>query len=320
MDRKSLTFFVVLAASITLRLTPITAQRSEDAGQSAQSVPNNGQPKQQSGTAQSDTGQPSRGTQASPVVVQLLPVAKTQDETAQIERERDEKTSAEQWTKWLGGLTVFVMVGQLVVYLIQAGRLSDTIAKMDEIAKAQGDDMKKSIAEANKAAIAMGDVAAALKDSLKVSEDMVALAKLSRRPWIGILNNEGAIEDRDGSVMIRSRVVLQNFGQSPAFAVHHNCRIQHHPPSALTAEECEGYMREPYTGIGSRMTVMPSGTIGADRNGQFPRAVNGVPMVYYLIGRIDYLDEDGQAHVTTYASHFERPSGLTILPIYNEAT
>src|SRR5215203_4565480 len=61
-----------------------------------------------------------RGTENAPVVVRVLPVTKSQEETAQEQADRQDEASTKRWTLWLAGFTVLVGAGQIYMIKRQA--------------------------------------------------------------------------------------------------------------------------------------------------------------------------------------------------------
>ena len=93
-----------------------------------------------------------------------------QHKSAEESDKGDNKDAADWWLVVLTGGLVFVGLLQAYVFWIQAGRLRQTIEKMDEIDKRQATKVDKSIQAAEAAAIATGQLAAATTSHVKVAE------------------------------------------------------------------------------------------------------------------------------------------------------
>jgi len=87
-----------------------------------------------------------RGTEQSPIVVKVLPSAKTQDEPAGNKAETLDRPSADWWMVRLTAAIAVIGLIQTIVFGIQAYMLRQTISKMDEIAQSQTQDVQASIA------------------------------------------------------------------------------------------------------------------------------------------------------------------------------
>lgn len=72
-------------------------------------------PKSQPAANEAEPKQDQRGTKESPVIVQPLPVAKSDKETAQEQADREREATIQWWTVRLSGLTFFVLIVQSYV-------------------------------------------------------------------------------------------------------------------------------------------------------------------------------------------------------------
>ena len=103
--------------------------------------------------------QPLIGTESKPAVVQI---AKSKEETAQEQQDRDNEASAKRWTMFLAGLTILVGLGEIGVVLKQAaiaaqqntiiGQQNTIMEGQRTAANAQSDYMRDGLIETRKAA------------------------------------------------------------------------------------------------------------------------------------------------------------------------
>jgi hypothetical protein len=100
-----------------------------------------------------------RGTQNSPLIVKVLPTAKTPDETAQEKHDRDAKAANDGNVVKLTAVLAAVAVLQLFVYGYQAYKLRQTVESAGEQAKA----MERHIGEAARSADAMENIVATIE-------------------------------------------------------------------------------------------------------------------------------------------------------------
>lgn len=290
-------------------------------------------PQQQPQPAQRQT-EDLRGTEQSPAVVRILP--KSQEETRQEQAERKQRATAERWTIALGALTVAVMIGQLVVYKIQANRLSDTIRKMDEIAASQTKDMRDSIAEATRAAAAMEIAAEASKASADAAKDNAIAARETATTLNATLKTSREIE--------RGYITISHVTPPPSYVI-----LDFDEPGAVWFEvEIRNHGRTPADVLGGVLTVeigpansMPPEKIPTGRFARIPPAflvannavrfrtmvhgftedqIKGVrerydietrkPSELWLAGYVDYRDRFSDVvHRGGYGRHFRADNG-----------
>lgn len=169
-----------------------------------------------------------RGTEQSPIFVQVLPPTKTNDEASKRKTQELGQSSTDWWMVWLTGAIVFIGALQTVVFGIQASRLKQTIKKMDEIATAQTSDVRASILEATRAATAMEGVAGSLAEStqavqksLIITREMVDTQKfvftLQNRAYLSAAFNSAIFQDANH--VFEVQISLLNRGNTPAYDV-----------------------------------------------------------------------------------------------------
>jgi hypothetical protein len=139
---------------------------------SAQSRPQDKNKTEQRQT-QSDSVQ--RGTETEPIVVKTLPVAPTKEQSDKEEADRERQRDAYRWTFRFALATVLVGLLQAYIYWRQARSLRDTIAKMDEIAKAQATDMAAYIAQTTRFAAGVEGIVSSMNANLALVQDALAI-------------------------------------------------------------------------------------------------------------------------------------------------
>jgi len=165
-------------------------------------------------------------------VVKVLPTPRTQEETAQDKVDREDVSAANWWMVRLTGAIGFIGIVQAVVFWIQAGRLKETVDKMDEIAAGQTADMQASIAQGSRAAAAMQSVAesmainvAALKETVATNKEIAArqktLGELQLRSYISVIIGTAIYQDRANNLRFEAKPLLVNYGSTPARKVRH---------------------------------------------------------------------------------------------------
>jgi hypothetical protein len=117
-----------------------------------------------------------RGSDQAPLVVKVIPAAKTDKETADEKAQREDESAANWWMVRLTGVIILMTIVQVFVNGLQTKRLKETIIKMDEIAKGQTTDMKASIAEATRAAQAMESFAESMATNAIATQQSAAAA------------------------------------------------------------------------------------------------------------------------------------------------
>jgi hypothetical protein len=222
MNRRSLAFFSALAWSITLSFIPVTAQRSDER--------RNAKPSGARSTGTTPQTPDVRGTDQSPLTVRVLPTPKTQEEAAQERAERQDQSSANWRLVQLTGLLAAIGAVQTVVFAVQAHRLKQTIAKMQEIAAGQTADMQASIKEATRAATAMEGVAVTLAESTRTVQNSLLITKdmadtqrfvfeLANRAWLVVTFDSMGAQDNEKRLSFEPHFNLINRGNTPAYNI-----------------------------------------------------------------------------------------------------
>ncbi len=187
-------------------------------------------PQTKAAATSNEPGTNNRGTEASPVIVKIMPAQKTAAESAEDQQEREEKASADLWTLWLTGSLAFVGALQLLVFGYQALKLRQTIQAMKDIAAGQSADMQNSIAEAARAASAMQEVSRSMDinareiiKSVKISKEIAdgqrLFGEMQMRAYVSVSIGGGIFQDRERGLRFEARPQLRNTGNTPAHKV-----------------------------------------------------------------------------------------------------
>ncbi len=186
----------------------------------------NGAPQEQATPAESQPAPNQRGTVGHPLVVQALPSPQTQEE-AKRDAEKEFRDTASEWgTLVIAGLTLVVLLLQLVVFGIQARRLKQTVETMKTIDEGQATKIQASIAQASRAAeateklaIASASAAEAAHKSAMAALDQADIAKAvflaSNRPWL-VVERQTQDFDQQWTLNPTFSYWLVNYGTSPA--------------------------------------------------------------------------------------------------------
>ena len=151
-----------------------------------------------------------RGSDENPLTVKVVPPTQTEKQSADERNDREERMSADRWTRDLGLATVVLAMLSVLVYLRQASLLRQSIGTMDRIARSQADDMAKSIAAAMMIAEATQTVANVARDSARAQATALAVADRAR------LGPTGWNVEQFSAIAIVLSCRLRNSGRTPA--------------------------------------------------------------------------------------------------------
>jgi hypothetical protein len=260
--------------------------------------------------APQDNRQPDqRGTQNSPLVVKILPTAKTQEETDQERKDSEAKASNDRnlvnATYILGAIALL----QLIVFGYQAYKLKQTV----ESAAEQSADMKKYIGEAERSANAMETIAEAIETGNKA----IIRAYLTVTIGSALYQERGGVGQND--TRFEGRPTLVNNGNTPARRVRIQRAAQVLPnplPPDFQFPLPEGGDEGDAT-VGARINYtincivkdfVPYSEVSAVKEG------NGKCL--YVWGRITYEDVFGDPHLTRFAQCLFWNPNNTVYGIY----
>jgi hypothetical protein len=185
------------------------------------------QPNQPAADTQKESRADERGTEQSPIVVKVLPTAKTQQEAANDKANPLDKSSADWWMVRLTVVIVLLGSIQTFVFWIQARRLKQTIAKMDEISTQQTNDVQASIAQVTRASKAMEGIAESMAASVESVKETVGInreiadrqkliTELQSRAYLTILFDVMVPQNTTTNVRFEPRMRIENRGNTPA--------------------------------------------------------------------------------------------------------
>jgi len=149
---------------------------------------------------------------------------------------RDSNDSRPNW--WMVVLTAIycvVVAAQLIVLGVQARRLGDTVAKMDEIARCQGTDMHSYIEQATRSASAMEKVAEAMTLTAQTNRQISELTRerwsQQMRAYITVLIGNASYQEREKNTRFSALPRMKNCGVTPAYNVSYRIKaaILQHP-------------------------------------------------------------------------------------------
>jgi hypothetical protein len=187
-------------------------------------------PQNETGTPQQPPTAEQSGTENNPAIVRALPSEKTAEERAQQKADHDEK-AADDWRMFIltgalvgvGILQFLALIGQAIVFGIQAKRLRESVGLTRDIANRQEADMRASITEAGRAAVAMERVADGIGTSVETTAKMAAdqreFWQQQMRAYLAIITGGYVPQDRTTGWKLEVRMFVQNNGLTPAHAV-----------------------------------------------------------------------------------------------------
>jgi hypothetical protein len=266
----------------------------------------------------------------------VLPVPKSQEESAQEQADRESEASTKRWTIWMTGLTVIVGAGQILMILRQAN-----IAKrQNEIIERQNTIMTGQREAADTQSTYMRDGLELTKQAAEAAQESADVARnsvlMTHRPKIIVREiimpeaTELFLVGIDGAAKTMERVIADAVRRHeryvPAIAIlDGSFRLTNKGSSAaiLRLVERTIYLAEslppenPCFGKSTTMAraEMPSGftsrvdfetvTITLDQIGQIRRE----EVAIYVIGKIIYTDGLGNARRTGFARRFNMRTG-----------
>jgi Sec-independent protein translocase protein TatA len=200
-----------------------------------------------------------RGTEEAPLVVKQIPTPKTQEESAQETKDRQEKASNDRNLVIATFILAVIAAFQLFVFGYQAIQLRRTVeaageqikdmkravaeasrsaAAMEEVSKhietsvktaaQQSESMKESVKEATRLASAMEVVSKEITISSKAAIDSVAALRertaQQMRAYLTILVGSASFQERDKNIRFEARPLLINCGHTPAHKVAYKAK------------------------------------------------------------------------------------------------
>jgi hypothetical protein len=178
-----------------------------------------------------------RGTEDSPLIVKALPTEKTAEERAQEKQDRDDKASADWWLVRLTGALALVgilqflaLIGQAIVFRIQAKALRESVDLTRDVAGRQERDMHASITEAGRAAGAMeriaNEIAASVQTTTQMATDQRDFWQRQMRAYISITDPAFVPQNRETPYHAEVLMHMINTGHTPAHNVRFAARVR----------------------------------------------------------------------------------------------
>jgi len=248
----------------------------------------------QSPSTNQPTAAEQRGTQESPLVVQVAPTPKTKEEIDQDSKDRNEKASDGRWTIRLTEVLAFIAFCQLLVYAYQSYKLKQTVESAGEQAKA----MERHIGEASRAATAMEDIAKKIQDGNKAII----------RAYLTVTIGDALYQQRregQGDLKFEARPNLINTGNTPARKVHIRVAadilpIPIPPDFAFPLPDREQLQDEGV--VGSHQTYILAGTVkDFVPDAEVARIKEGDGRVLCVWGYVTYEDIFGEPRFVKFA-------------------
>jgi hypothetical protein len=290
-----------------------------------------------------------RGTQDHPVIVKVLSAEKTDAERAQEQQDRLDKSSADWWLIRLTGALAFVgilqfaaLIGQAIVFRVQAKALRESVNLTREISGHQERDMRASITEAGRAAVAMEQVAsgiaASVENTNRMAEDQRNFWSRQMRAYvfvqtINIYNvadpptptpsgqqpppGARTLPDRGPIILI----AIRNFGHTPASTVVHLANVVFREfPLTASLPEFDEVVNKQFMSV---FSIPPTG--GATKNHVHPilteeqvSQLRDATAAVYVYGKITYTDTFGVERETNY--RFRHNANTGVVGITGELT
>ncbi len=264
---------------------------------------------------------------------------KSKTETAENTNDREEKASAD-W--WMVRLTVCIaIIGgiQAWVFWVQAGRLKETIDKMDEIAQGQTRDMNASIDQATRAATAMEGVATSMAANVirlqetvsinrAIADRQKSVSELQTRAYISVWFEGMVPQDIKTGIRFEPRMRIVNDGLTPTYDLVYR----------IAADVLPHPIRKdfsyPYPDISPTRSASVLGprqwkTIAAVAPRLYPEAearqiMLGIAQRIHVWGVIEYRDAFNITRTTRFCQSFMWRSANEVVGLdtadYNDAT
>lgn len=273
------------------------------------------------------------GTDKAPLVVKLLPTAKTQEETDAEAREHAEKSSNERKLVQLNdylvkGTLALAAIGflQLIVFGYQSFKLKQTV----EAAEGQSKDMKTTINEITRFAGAMEHVAGSMLTSANAAKESVEILKSrtahQMRAYLCVTIGVAIFQDRQKGLRFEAKPNLTNTGHTPATDVWYVAKADILPlplkedfPFALSGGAKGAAV------VGPQQNASMSAIVdNFYPEEDIPTIKSGVGVGLVVWGIVNYKDVFGATHTTKFAQNLVWLADDSIfgyyIPGHNDAT
>jgi hypothetical protein len=273
-------------------------------------VVNSQQPKPKIQQGQQVTTADQRGSQDSPIVVKVLPTAKTPEEAAQDVEDRKNKTNNDGNIVDLTAALAIVAVLQLGVYAYQSYQLKKTVKAAGE----QSAAMERHIGEAARSADAMEQIAR----TIQIGNRAII------RAYLTVVIGSAVYQERrvgQGDLKFEAKPSLVNTGNTPARKVRifrRKAAILPSPPPADFAYPLpDDDLTQGDAIVGAHLTsimncvvdeFVPDADVQAIKEG----AGHGL----FVWGIVTYEDIFGDKHTTKFAQHLYWLPNNTVMGVY----
>jgi hypothetical protein len=274
-----------------------------------------------------------QGTEQNPLVIKQLPTQKSDEESAQEAKDRNDKAANDRkLVEFTGRLvtTTFVLgaigILQLFVFGYQAIQFQKTV----KAAADQSEAMERSIAEANRSAAAMENVAKHIEGSTKAAIESTTMFKergiQQMRAYICVEVGTAAYQVQADDIKFAAQTVMHNVGSTPAHQVRFSATAAILPfplPNNFDFPLPTRPVGGSPLGPNQRMNItrIVDNFVPED---QVPQIKIGIGQGLYIWGVIEYIDIFSQTRTTSFCQLLNWPDGKTVLGTYidrhNEVT
>jgi hypothetical protein len=243
-----------------------------------------------------------RGTKEIPMVVEISKAPVIHVETAdKPERARD-YASAEWWLVYVSA-TVAIITIALALYTALLYRATVKLGSdAEKVGKRQAKEMRDSIAEANRAAIATESIAAATLGNAALMESIL---HKQMRAYVAV--DIGPTVYQDESLRFGSSPVLANTGFTPAKNVSFQVMADILPTNLPSGFEFEKWnaMQTHDAALSPRQSFVIQGVV-RERipDAEVPNVMKGETKRLYVWGTVTYDDVFGGSWETNFCHHF----------------
>lgn len=251
-----------------------------------------------------------RGTQGSPVVVKVLPTAKTPEEAEQERKDREDKSANDRNLVYLTGVLAAVGFLQLIVFGYQAYKLRETVKSAGEQAEA----MERHIGEAARSATAMEKIVTTIESGNKA----VLRAYLTSK--IGTALYQERREPGQSDLKFEGRADLLNTGNTQARKVQIRTGADILPipiPKDFQFPLTDENEIKDAGIVGAHQTYIIGGTVKEFvPDSEIPIIKEGTKKALCVWGMITYEDIFGAQHHTKFGHHLTWYPNNTVFGYY----
>jgi hypothetical protein len=229
----------------------------------------------------------------SPLVVKTLPPVKTEAESKQETKDRNEKTTNESRVVILTGILAFIGFLQTIVFGYQAYKLRQTVESAGEQAEA----MERHIGEAARSATAMENIVSVIKTG---NQDVM-------RAYLTVVIGTPIYQMRrvgQSDLQFEGRPHLVNTGNTPARKVRILIKADILPnpiPEDFTFPLPDDPMQTAGSTVGAHQTLIMGGIVGHFvPDAEVADIKEGIGKILCVWGVVTYNDIFGGSHTTKF--------------------